>query len=162
VRAARGGLPLSGIRRGFVDRACIAPDDGTEGSAAVELALVLPLALLLALALVQVGLLSKDALVVVQAAREGAREATVTSDGERVRQAALRGGGLPEDRTAVEIRRAGGVGDPVTVSVSYRAPMVVPFVQWLFPQEVVVRASATMRQETSDQDATTVERTALG
>lgn len=162
MRAGSGGLPPSGIRRGSVDRGCIASDGGTEGSAAVELALVLPLALLLALALVQVGLLAKDSLVVVQAAREGAREATVTSDGERVRQAALRGGGLAEDRTSVEIRRAGGVGDPVTVSVSYRAPMVVPFVQWLFPEEVVVRASATMRQETSEQDATAVERTASG
>jgi Flp pilus assembly protein TadG len=125
----------------------------SPGSAAVELALVLPLALLLALALVQVGLLAKDSVVVVQAAREGAREATVTSDGERVRQAAFRGGGLPEKRTTVEIQRAGGVGDPVTVSVSYRAPMVVPFVDWLFPEEVTVEASATMRQETSGESA---------
>jgi Flp pilus assembly protein TadG len=146
------------LRQSRLHRAC----EGSEGSAAVELALVLPLALLLALALVQVGLLGKDSLVVVQAAREGAREATVTSDEQRVRQAALRGGGLAEERTAVEIRRAGGVGGPVTVSVSYRAPMVVPFVQWLFPEEVIVRASATMRQETSDQDATTVESTASG
>lgn len=125
----------------------------SRGSAAVELALVLPLALLLALALVQVGLLAKDSVVVVQAAREGAREATVTSDAERVRHAALRGGDLPEERTTVEIERAGGMGGPVTVSVSYRAPMVVPFVEWLFPEEVTVEASATMRQETSGEDA---------
>jgi Flp pilus assembly protein TadG len=45
------------------------------GSAAVELALVLPLVLMMVLALLQVGLLAKDSLVVVQAAREGAREA---------------------------------------------------------------------------------------
>jgi hypothetical protein len=161
VRAGSGGLLLSGSR-GSGDRGCTASHEDSEGSAAVELALVLPLALLLALALVQVGLLAKDSLVVLQAAREGAREATVTSEGERVRQAALRGGGLAEERTEVEIRRAGGVGDPVMVSVSYRAPMVVPFVQWLFPEEVVVRASATMRQETSDQDSATVERPASG
>jgi TadE-like protein len=125
---------------------------GTVASAAVELALVLPLALLLALALVQVGLVAKDALVVVQAAREGAREAAVTVDDARVHQAALRGGGLPPDRTEVSIDREGQVGQPVTVRVTYRAPMVVPFVEWLFPEEVAVSSAATMRQETDEAD----------
>jgi hypothetical protein len=119
-----------------------------RGSAAVELALVLPLALLFALALVQVGLVAKDSLVVVQAAREGAREAAVSIDGERVRQAALRGSGLPSDRTEVTVAREGQVGQPVTVRVTYRAPMVVPFVEWLFPEEVTLSSAATMRQET--------------
>jgi TadE-like protein len=114
--------------------------------------MVLPLALLFALALVQVGLLAKDALVVLQAAREGAREAAVTSDSDRVREAALRGGGLPAERTEVTVQRAGGVGQPVTVRVSYRAPMVVPFVDWLFPDEVAVASEATMRQETTGEE----------
>ncbi len=122
---------------------------GSEGSAAVELALVLPLALLAGLALLQVGLTAKDALIVAQAAREGAREAAVTIDQARVRDAALRGGGgLPANRTEVVVERSGGVGDPVQVRVSYRAPLVVPFVEWLFPDEVVLSAEATMRQET--------------
>jgi hypothetical protein len=124
----------------------------SRGSATVELALVLPLALLMALAIVQVGLLSKDALVVQQAAREGAREAVVTTDDRRVREAALRGGGLPGDRTDVEVGRSGTVGDPVTVRVRYRAPMVVPFVGWLFPDEVALSAEATMRQEAAGPD----------
>jgi hypothetical protein len=102
------------------------------------------------LAVLQVGLLAKDALVVVQAAREGAREAAVTSDGERVRQAALRGGGgLADERTEIEVERSGAMGDPVTVRVRYRAPMVVPFVEWLFPDEVTIGSAATMRQETA-------------
>ncbi|HEX2031019.1 MAG TPA: TadE/TadG family type IV pilus assembly protein [Actinomycetota bacterium] len=131
-------------RRGFPGR----------GSAAVELALVLPLALLAALALVQVGLVAKDSLVVIQAAREGAREAAVTTDDGRVREAALRGGGgLPEDRTEVEVVRAGTVGDPVTVIVRYRAPMVVPFVEWLFPDEVTLSGTGTMRQETTGEES---------
>lgn len=120
-----------------------------RGSAAVELALVLPLALIAALAIVQVGLLSKDALLVAQAAREGAREATVTLDEARVRDAALRGGALPGDRAEVSVHREGSVGDPVTVRVSYRASRVVPFVEWLFPRQVEVVAETTMRQETS-------------
>jgi hypothetical protein len=113
----------------------------------VELALVLPLALVAALALLQVGLLSKDALVVAEAAREGAREAAVTADDTQVRAAVLRGGGLPDERTEVQIERAGSVGEPVTVRVRFRAPLVVPFVEWLFPDEVVVSGAATMRQE---------------
>lgn len=123
--------------------------EGRRGSSTVELALVLPLALLAALAVLQVGLLAKDALVVGQAAREGAREAAVTTDDARARDAALRGGGLPAERTEVEVARAGSVGDPVTVTVRYRAPLVVPFVEWLFPDEVELRSSTTMRQEAS-------------
>lgn len=125
---------------------------GVDGSAAVELALALPLALWMALALVQVGLLAKDAVVVVQAAREGAREAAVTTSEDRIRQAVLRGGGLPDERTDVAVERQGTVGDPVTVEVSLRAPMVVPFIDWLFPEEVTVRSSATMRQETTGEE----------
>jgi hypothetical protein len=99
------------------------------------------------LALVQVGLLAKDALVVQQAAREGAREAAVSTDDGRAREAALRAGNLPDDRTRVEVTRAGTIGDPVTVRVEYRAPLVVPFVEWLFPDEVALESLATMRQE---------------
>jgi hypothetical protein len=123
-----------------------------RGSSTVELALVLPLALLSALAVLQVGLLAKDTLIVGQAAREGAREAAVTTDDGRARDAALRGGGLPPDRTEVEVARAGSVGDPVTVTVRYRAPLVVPFVEWLFPDQVELRSSATMRQEASGSE----------
>ena len=122
-----------------------------RGSAALELALVLPLALLGILALVQVGLLGKDALLVAQAAREGAREAAVTTDRDRVEAAALRGGTLPADRTEVDVRRAGSVGDPVTVEVRYRAALLVPFVEWLFPDEVRLTSQATMRQETAGE-----------
>ena len=120
-----------------------------RGSAALELALVLPLALLFALALVQVGLVAKDSLIVLQAAREGAREATVTTDEGRVRDAAIRGGGLVAERTEVLVERGGDVGQPVTVRVSYRAALIVPFVEWLFPEEVILSSAATMRQETS-------------
>src|SRR5919108_75343 len=82
---------------------------------------------------------------------EGAREAAVTTDQDRVRQAALRGGGLPPDRTEVTVARDGGVGAPVTVAVTYRAPLVVPFVEWLFRQEGTVSARASMRQETAGE-----------
>jgi hypothetical protein len=123
-----------------------------RGSAAVELALVLPLALTAALALLQVGLLAKDALLVAQAAREGAREAAVSVDQGRIREAVLRGGALPGDRTQIEVERSGSAGDPVTVRVGYRSALVVPFIGWLFPDEVELRGAATMRQETTGQE----------
>jgi len=50
------------------------------------------------------------------------------------------------------VERSGQVGDPVTVRVTYRALVVVPFVDWLFPDEVVVASEATMRQETDGSD----------
>lgn len=118
------------------------------GSAVVELALVLPLVLLMTLGLLQVGLIARDAALVAVAAREGSREAAVSSDEGSVREAALRSGALDETRTDVEVHRAGGVGDPVTVSVRYRAPVVVPFVAWLFPEDVELTSEVTMRQET--------------
>ncbi len=101
----------------------------------------------------QVGLVAKDALVAQQAAREGAREAVVSTDDDRVRDAALRASGFAEDRTEVEVSRAGSVGDPVTVVVRYRAPLVVPFVEWLFPDEATLTAAATMRQEAAESEA---------
>jgi hypothetical protein len=117
-------------------------------SAAVELALVLPLALFAALALVQVGLLAKDSLAVANAAREGAREAAVSTDDARVRAAALRGGDLSDGRTVVAVERSGGMGAPVTVTVRLRSSLLVPFIEWLLPDEVTLLSTATMRQET--------------
>jgi Flp pilus assembly protein TadG len=117
------------------------------GSAAVEFALVLPQALRTALALVQVGLLGREALLVTHAAREAVREAAVVRDDDRIRQAALRPG-LDGSRAEVLVERSGTTGDPVTVHVAYRTSLLVPFVRWLLPEEVVLRASSTMRQET--------------
>ena len=47
------------------------PDRSQTGSAVVEFALVLPLVLVVALALVQVGLLVRDRLLIEGAARAG-------------------------------------------------------------------------------------------
>jgi hypothetical protein len=49
------------------------PDAGQTGSAVVEFAMVLPLFLVVALALVQVGVLVRDRMMVEAAARAGAR-----------------------------------------------------------------------------------------
>ena len=120
-----------------------------RGSATVEFALVLPLILLMVLALLQVGLLVKDQLVVVEAARAGAREGAVTRDDDRAREAAVDAAvTLRSENVEVNVRREGGIGTAVAVTVLYRASMVVPFVGWLFPSAIDLRATAIMRQET--------------
>jgi hypothetical protein len=119
-----------------------------RGSAAVEFALLLPILLLLLLALVQVGVIARDSLVLTQASRAGAREAavqgTMEAVDEAVRAAAV---GLDPDRISVVATWSGARGAPVTVDVAYEAPVASLLAGWLLPASVSLRASATMRQE---------------
>jgi Flp pilus assembly protein TadG len=122
---------------------------GERASAAVEFALVLPLVLIMGLALLQVGLLLKDQLVLQGSARAGARVGAVTADDAEVRQAAIDAApSLDTEQLEVSVLREGGGGSPVTVVIVYHAPLVVPLVDWLFPAVVDLSASAVMRQET--------------
>jgi Flp pilus assembly protein TadG len=119
-----------------------------RGTAAVEFALVLPMVLAIVLALVQVGLLVRDRLLVESAVRSGARTAAVEPGDDAVRAAVLRAApGLEADAVSVGTARAGTQGDPVTVTLTYEAAIEVPFVSWLFPSGVTMRAEATDRQE---------------
>jgi Flp pilus assembly protein TadG len=112
----------------------------------VEFALVLPILLVVALGIVQVGLIARDQLLVVQAARAGAREAAVTLDPASVQTAAA-SAAPGVSGVSVQISRAGSVGDPVTVIARATTPVRVPFVQWLFPTQVPLEATAVARQE---------------
>jgi Flp pilus assembly protein TadG len=120
-----------------------------RASASVEFALVLPLVLIMGLALLQVGLLVKDQLVLEGTARAGARQGAVSRDDADVTRAVEAAAvSLDVDRIEVRIERGGGVGTPVAVDVVYHAPVAVPFVGWLFPDVVDLGATAIMRQET--------------
>lgn len=122
---------------------------GERASAVVEFALVLPLVLIMALAVLQVGLLVKDRLVVEESARAGAREGAVTTDDAEVVGAAKdAAASLDPERLDVTVHRDGGAGTPVRVAVVYHAPVAVPFVRWLFPAVIDLSATAIMRQET--------------
>jgi Flp pilus assembly protein TadG len=113
--------------------------------------MVLPLLLLVTLALVQVGLVVRDRLVLADAARAGAREAAVTDDADRIRDAIERAAApLTTDRIEVSVARAGGRGTPVTVTLGYSDPPSIPAVAWLFPSSIHLEASTTMRQEFGD------------
>jgi hypothetical protein len=121
---------------------------GERGTAAVEFALVLPLLLVLTLALVQVGLLARDRLLVEAAARAGARTAAVDPSIDAVMSAALDAGpGLDPAATSVQVVRAGGRGSPVTVMVDVEDVIRVPFIGWLLGSSVHFHAEATDRQE---------------
>ena len=103
---------------------------------------MLPLLVLFMLALVQTALVARDAVLVQDAARAAVREASVDAGMSRVRDAARRTLGGVE----VEVRRSGGVGDPVEARVRYREHTDLPLVGPLFP-DVTLRARATMRAE---------------
>jgi hypothetical protein len=99
--------------------------------------------LTLALALVQVGLVARDAVRVTHAARSGARAAAVGFDDDAVRRAAIDNSGLAASRLSVVITR---VDEWVTVEVTYRSPTDVPLVGTAAPG-VVLRDRLTMRVE---------------
>jgi len=106
-----------------------------RGSAVVEFALVLPLLLVVALALVQVGVLVRDRLLVE--ADEGA-----------IRVAALAASAdLDPSLATVQVVRAGAQGAPVTVTVGYEEVVRIPLVGWLFGSGIHVQSEATDRQE---------------
>jgi Flp pilus assembly protein TadG len=58
-------------------RRIVRSKEGQRGSSAVEFAILLPILLLVLLALVQVGVLARDTLVLTQSWRAGGREGAV-------------------------------------------------------------------------------------
>ena len=121
---------------------------GERGTAAVEFALVLPLLLVITLALVQVGLLVRDRLLVESAARAGARAAALQDDVAAIRDAATAAApSLDPAVLSLAVGRAGVRGDPVTVTVDYTSAVRVPLIDWLFGSGVPMHAVSTDRQE---------------
>lgn len=119
---------------------------GDGGQASVELALVLPLVMMLLLAVVQLGLLVRDQILVVHAAREAVREAAVDPAADAPRRAALASSTLADGRLTVTTTGRGAVGSRVRVEVAYRASTGVPLLGAALG-DLTLRASATMRVE---------------
>jgi hypothetical protein len=115
------------------------------GQATVELALVLPLVVMMILLVVEVGLVGRDQVLVVHAAREAARAASVGSSDEEVRQAAIQAGPLAPDQLRVEVGHEPASGR-VDVRVTYHCRTDLPLIGPLVP-DLDLRAEAVMRRE---------------
>lgn len=137
-------LPVAGGRD---VRSRVRPDHprstrGELGQATVEFALVLPLVFALLLLLVQIGLVGRDELLVVHAARDAVREATLTSNAVEVQRVAERT--LPG--ASARIVRRGAIGEPVEVQVSYVSRTSLPLIGALLP-DVTMHGTSVMRVE---------------
>jgi Flp pilus assembly protein TadG len=117
-----------------------------QGQSTVEFALVLPLVLILILGLLQVGVLVRDQILVLGAAREGVREAIVTPDRGAITAAAS--SAAPGLKLDVQVSRGSERGQPAKVTVS-AAPAQLPLVGEIV-SGMTLKASATMRIEKSD------------
>ncbi len=113
------------------------------GQATVELAAVLPLLFGLVLLVVQAGLVVRDQVLVVHAAREAARVAAIEGDRAAAFAAARSATGLDRDRLAVEVRWS---SNQVTASVRFRSLVVVPLLRRTLPA-VPLSAAVTMHDE---------------
>ena len=117
-----------------------------RGQASVELALVLPLVMILLLTVAQLGLLVRDQILVVHAAREAAREAAVEPSADAPRKAAVASSSLDGSRLTVTTNGRGAPGSRVRVDVVYRTSSPLPLVGAAVGN-LTLRASATMRVE---------------
>jgi len=117
-----------------------------QGQASVELALLLPVVVLLLLAVLQVGLVARDVVLVTHASLEAARAAAADSAPGAALDAARASSGLDPDRLSVRTSGRGEAGSRVLVVVTYRAPTAVPIVGALLGDRTI-RSSATMRVE---------------
>lgn len=122
-----------------------------RGQATVEVALALPVVVLALLLVLQVALVARAQILVVQAAREGARRAAVDPAAAPAVAAARATPGLRPDRMTVTVGPRGAPGGTVTVTVRYRAPTDVPLVGALIG-DPMVRAEVTMRVEDPPAD----------
>jgi Flp pilus assembly protein TadG len=118
-----------------------------RGQGTVELALALPVLVMAMLAVVQVGLIGRDQLLVWHAARESARAAAVDPQQATARAAAVTAtSALDPGRLVVTVGGGTTTGDLVTASVRYRSATEVPLVGRLIG-DVDLSAEVTMRVE---------------
>ena len=120
------------------------PAGRDAGQATVELVLVLPVVVLAMLLVLQVGLIARDQVLVVNAAREGARAAAVSGP-SAAGPAARASPGLRPERVSVAVDLPSG--DLVRVRVRYRAPTDVALIGVLLADPVLTAEVAMRREE---------------
>lgn len=124
--------------------------ENERGSVTVEFALVLPFVMLAMLAVLQAGVTGAAHIMVSQAAREGARQATTADNDAEITQAANAAAGIiPVDRLRISWSAGNGwkAGFPVTVVASADVPCLFPALAKVWPSAYLARATSTMRLE---------------
>ena len=107
---------------------------------------MLPVVAAVLLAVVQVGLVVRDQVLVVHAAREAARAAAVDPSSGVARDAAAAATGLDPHRLGVTVGPQRASGQRLAVTVTYTAPTRVPLVGALVG-DLRLRAEVTTRVE---------------
>jgi TadE-like protein len=116
------------------------------GQATVELVLALPVVVITLLAVIQVGVVVRDRVLVVHAAREAARAAAVNPEPSAAAAAGRAATGLDPGRFEIAIGPQRAPGQRLTVTAHYRAPTRVPLVGNLIG-DVALQADVTTRIE---------------
>ncbi len=115
-----------------------------RGSAVIEFALVVPLVLALVLGVVEIALVARTQLEVVNAAREGARQAAASPDPADAVRAVRSSLGAAGTSARVTVRRPDAIGRLAEVRVSLPYRVAAP----LFGgARVDISARAVMRVE---------------
>lgn len=104
-----------------------------EGASAVEFALVLPILMVLVLGIIQFGFIFFHYISITHAAREGARWAALEQEDHEVREKVKKSApGLALTDADIDIKpagdRSGLIGEPVTVTVQYKTPVIAPLI----------------------------------
>lgn len=121
-----------------------------EGQSATEFALVLPLILIVILVIIQMGIVVNAQLIIIHAAREGARDGSVTNSNMKIRESVINSAGtLDKNSMNISIKPSSGrkIGDYITVTVEYNPPIIFPGIELVFPDSISLKSSATMRIE---------------
>ena len=110
----------------------------------VEFALVLPLVLLVVLAIVEVAVVARTQLEVVNAAREGAREAATNPDPAAAVDVVQQSLGVAGSQARVQVSRPHVVGERAAVVVRLPHTLVAPLFGGI---TVELQARSVMRVE---------------
>ena len=117
-----------------------------RGQATVEFVLVLPVMISLVLIVVQIGIVTRDRLLLAHTAREAARAAAVDPSPATATAAAEMATGLKAERLTVELGSSRATGDRLTVRVRYASPTDVPLIGLALP-DVMLETEVTVRVE---------------
>jgi Flp pilus assembly protein TadG len=122
-----------------------------HGQALVEMALVIPLFFLLLFGVIEMGRISYAYITVSNAARAGARIATIGGTDLEIQSAvlnaapALNSSELTIKITPTQVYRQSGQG--VSVQVAYPVRLMIPVISNVIPNPVVVNSTLNMRLE---------------